>query len=128
MPPMPKLRLTLVLVSALVALGGLVGSSSASAAGLSPPVADCSAHGRLTHHYSTSQLRTALATMPADIAEYTTCPDVIRRALLAGIGPINPGGSGGGRGSFLPAWLIAVLVVLVLGGAAAGAISLRNRR
>lgn len=118
------------MITVLGALGALYAAvlpSPAGAAGVSAPVADCSAHGKLTRHYSVSQLRSALATMPADVAEYTNCPDVIRRALLAAIGPINGSGSGGGGGSFLPGWVIAVLVVLVLAGAATGVMALRNR-
>lgn len=114
----------------LCALGALYGAllpSSAGAAGVSPPVADCSAHGKLTRHYSPSVLRNALQTMPADVAEYTNCPNVIRRAMLAELGTAD-GGSGGGGGSFLPAWVIVVLVVIVLAGAGAGVIALRNRR
>lgn len=104
--------------------------SPAVAAGVSPPVANCSANGTLTHHYSAAELRNALATMPTDVAEYTNCPDVIRRALLAELGSVGngSGGSGGSGSSFLPGWVIAVLVVLVLAGAAAAAIAVRNRR
>lgn len=100
----------------------------ALAAGVSAPVADCSAHGKLTHHYSASQLQNALATMPTDVKEYTNCPNVIQQALLAELGRVSGGGGGGGGGSFLPGWVIAVLVVLILAGAAAGAMALRNRR
>lgn len=125
---MQKLRVTITVLCALGALYAAVLPSSAGAAGLPPPVADCSAHGKLTQHYSVSELQTALAKMPADVAEYTNCPDVLRRALLAAVGPVNSSGSGGGGGSFLPGWVIAVLVVLVLAGAAAGVVAMRNRR
>jgi hypothetical protein len=124
---MRKLLLVIALVCALAPLYGAVASAPAAAAGLSPPVADCSAHGRLTHHYPASELRTAINTMPADVAQYTNCPNVIRNALVSQIGPVGAG-TGGGGGSFLPGWLIAVLVVLVLGGAGLAAVALRNRR
>lgn len=114
-----------VILSAVLAAGAL--AAPAGASGLSPPVADCYANGRLTHHYTAAQLRHALATMPADIQEYSPCPNVIRQALLDEIGALHDGGSGGGGGSFLPTWLIVVLVVLVLGGAGFGAVALRNR-
>lgn len=125
---MRKLLLTITLVCALGPLYGALATAPAAAAGLSPPVADCSAHGRLTHHYPASQLRSALATIPTDVAEYTNCPNVIRTALISQIGPIGGGGTGGGGSSFLPAWLIAVLAVLVLAGAGAGVVAARNRR
>lgn len=125
---MRKLRATITLLCALGALYGAVLPSTAGAAGIPAPDADCSLHGALTHHYSVAELNNALAKMPTDEQEYTNCPNVIRRALQAAIGPIKPGGSGGGGGSFLPAWVIAVLVVVLLGGAGTGAIALRNRR
>lgn len=125
---MRKLLLMITLACALSSLCAGVLPGPAGAAGLSPPVADCSAHGRLTHHYPASELRSALASMPADIAEYTNCPDVIRSALLAQIGSIGGNGNGGGGSSFLPGWAIAVLVVVVLGAAGIGALAVRNRR
>jgi hypothetical protein len=87
-------------------------------AGLSPAVEDCDAHAQLTRHYTVAQLRTALATMPVDVREYTNCGDVIQRALLAEAGTLRGhGGSGDGGGSFLPTWLIVVVALLVAGGA-----------
>jgi hypothetical protein len=86
-------------------------------------VADCNSHGRLVQHYSNATLRTALATLPADVAEYTDCADVIRKQLLAQVsGTKSPGsgpGSGGSGGSFLPTWVIVLLVIVILGGAGA---------
>jgi hypothetical protein len=119
----------LVIIALLGAFGLLCGGSlpSAVAAGVSPPVADCSAHGYLKQHYSASELQQALATMPTDVKEYTNCPNVIQQALLAELGSVHGGGGGGGS-SFLPGWVIAVLAVLVLAGVAAGAIAIRNRR
>lgn len=126
------MRKLLVMIALACAFGGLYSGSlpgTALAAGLSAPVADCAAHGQLTRHYPASELRQALATMPADVASYTNCPDVIRRALLSEIGAISGGDSTAGTGgSFLPGWVIAVLVVLVLIGAGAGAMAVRNRR
>jgi hypothetical protein len=91
-------------------------------------VADCNSHTKLTHQYSTAQLRSALATMPADIKEYTNCPDVIQRALLAQIGTTKGGGgSGSGGGSFLPTPVIVILALLVLGGAGFAAYAWRRR-
>ena len=90
-------------------------------------MADCNTHAALTQHYTVAQLRNALATMPADVNEYTNCHDVIQRALLAKLGKLSDAGGSGG-GSFLPTWLLVVLVLLVLGGAGLGAVALRNRQ
>lgn len=125
---MRKLLLMITLACALASLYGAVVSAPAGAAGIPPADADCSAHGRLTHHYSPSELRSAQAKMPADIAQYTNCPAVIRSALLSEIGPIHANGNSSGGGSFLPAWVIAVLIVLLLGAAGLAAVAMRNRR
>jgi hypothetical protein len=122
----------LLLLTILVA--GLCGAPAAAAAGAAPnPVADCNAHGTLTRHYTVTQLRNGLRTMPADIKEYSNCYDVLQRQLLAQLGkrqtgagvPQAPSSSGG---SFLPTPVIVVLVVLVLGAAAIAAVALRRRR
>jgi hypothetical protein len=121
-----RVRIAVLGAMAALALGAL--AAPASSAGLSPPVADCNAHGRLTQSYTSAQLRNALATMSADIAEYTNCHDVIQRQLLAQIGGKLSGGSGGGGGSFLPTWLLIVLIVLVLAGVGFGVSALQRRR
>jgi hypothetical protein len=91
-------------------------------------VADCYTHGgQLTGSYTAAQLRSGLATMPADIREYSACYDVLQRALLQKIGKLSGGDASGGGGSFLPVWLIVVLAMLVLGGAGFGVVALRNR-
>jgi len=111
-------------------LGAFYGAARtvpAAATGLPPPVADCSGHGQLLHHYSATELRKALKAIPADVAEYTNCPDVINRALLAELGSLK-GGSGGSGGSLLPGWMIAVLAVVVLTGAGTTALAVRNSR
>lgn len=123
------------LVGVLAASAGI--AAPALAAGQSPAVTDCNAHGRLTHPYTAKQLQTALSTMPADIKEYTDCYDVIQRALLAKVGAQHKSGSGGAvsgssgssgsGGSFLPTPVIIVIVVLVLAAATFGALALRRR-
>jgi hypothetical protein len=124
------MRKLLKIIMLLLVAGVLWGVSvpAALAAGVSPPVADCSAHGKLTRHYSAKELQNALATMPSDVKEYTNCPNVIQQALLAELGKVSNDGGGGGGSSFLPGWAIAVLVVLVLAAAAWAAIAVRNRR
>lgn len=115
-----------VLCAAAATLHGALLTAPAAAAGLSPPVADCQANGRLTHDYSAPELRTALNTMQADVTEYSNCAAVIQQALNAKIGALH-GGPGSGGGSFLPTWLLIVLVVLVLGGVAFVTAAIRRR-
>ncbi len=93
-------------------------------------ITDCRDHGKLTQTYTVVALRDALATMPADVAQYTDCQDVIQTALNAGIhSPTGAGTvSGSSGGSFLPTWLIVVLVLLALAAAGFGAIAVRRRR
>src|SRR5947209_1469516 len=118
------------LITLLVVVGVLVGCSSASAA-QTQVVTDCNTHGQLTRHYSVAQLRNALATLPADVKEYTDCYDVIQRALLAQLGGPShgggPGSGGGSGGSFLPTPLIVLLVLLALAGAGFGMAAARRR-
>ncbi len=113
---MSRIRLP---VAVLIVVGALVlPGSGAFAAAQSPVIADCNAHSQLTAHYTVAQLRTALNTMPPTVKEYTNCYDVINRALLAQVGSGSGGGSAGkgSGGSFLPAWLIVALVLLIVGG------------
>lgn len=115
-------------VLSLVGLGYLFSATPSLAAGLSGPVVDCQkGGGQLTQRWSASQLRQALATMPADIREYSDCYDVIQQALLAKIGKLKGGGTSGGGGSLLPVWLLVVLIVLVLGAVGFGIAAFRGR-
>lgn len=114
-------------VSAVLAL---TAASSAIAAG-SGATADCAAHGHLTRSYSSAQLNSALATMPADLQEYTNCYAVIKQALLAKVpaaGHHDAVSSGSSNGSFLSTPVIVAIVVLAVGGASAAGIALRRRR
>jgi hypothetical protein len=82
---------------AVAALAGTVPAAQASTR--SKIIADCSDDGVLQGHYTPSQLRDARKHLPSDVAEYTDCPDVLRRAEL---GTGSSGGSGGGGGSSVP--------------------------
>lgn len=93
-------------------------------------LADCSLHLALTRTYSVAELQNALATMPAEVNEYSDCHDVISRALtnaLGGHGKNNGSGSDSG-GSFVPAPLIVVIVLLTLAAAGLGTLAVRRRR
>lgn len=49
-------------------------------------ISDClNHHGKLTGHYSAELLKQALADLPTDISEYSTCANAIHRAELAEI-------------------------------------------
>jgi hypothetical protein len=54
--------------------------------------------GRLTGHYTPSQIRDARNNIPDDIDQYSNCRDVLTRALLAGAADSGDGGNGGGSG------------------------------
>jgi hypothetical protein len=120
-------RMTIALAVLALALiwAGTIGTGSGQA--LEPAWADCNANARLTHHYTASQLQSALVSMPADVREYTNCNDVLQAALRAELGG-GAGGSGGSGGSFLPTPVVVVLVVLLLAAAGLGAVALRRRR
>jgi hypothetical protein len=118
----------------LLALFGVACALTAAmpsvAAASSAAVTDCNAHGRLTHSYSTSELRTALVQMPADVQEYTNCYNIINQALLSQLSGGHtraPATASGSSSSFLPTPVIVIIVVLALGGATAGAIAIRRR-
>lgn len=116
---MPCLRRAL-----LIALGVLTILPAAALAG-SPVTTDCYRHTMLTRHYTVAQLRAALATMPADVKEYTSCYTVIEDQLFHQLGKPVPGSgdqSGGGSsgssgGSFISTPLLVALIVIVVGGA-----------
>ena len=110
-------------VLALTTAGPAVASGSAA-------TADCAAHGHLTRSYSSAQLSSALATMPADLQEYTNCYAVIRQALLAQVPAArhhDAASGGSSNGAFLSTPVIVAIVVLAVGGASAAGIAVRRR-
>lgn len=110
---------------------GLAASARAAGGSGSQVIADCNAHDALTKTYSIAALEDALRTMPADVAEYTDCHDVIERALLVAEGKLHPSGSatgGSSSSSFLPTPVIVVLAALALVAATLGGLALRRRR
>lgn len=89
-----------------------MGASPAAAASRAEVIRDCADDGRLQGTYTTQELRDARRNLPTDVAEYTDCVDVLRRAELGGEGgggptpggPAGPlGGSGGGGNAPRPA-------------------------
>jgi hypothetical protein len=122
------------------AIAPLCAAVALTAAGLVPGAAaaagnqiinDCESNGELTHTYSLSQLRQALAGMSASVKQYTNCYDVIETALIQArkTGKAGPAPSGGGSGgSFLPTPVIIVLAVLVVGALGFAGLALARRR
>lgn len=99
------MRRLIATLAALVAAGALTTVVATAVAGspkentkrdadLTPRVLyDCATNrwGGLQHIYSVRVLRVALAEMPADVAEYTGCPDAITRALRRAKGTVSAG-------------------------------------
>jgi hypothetical protein len=117
------------LAGAVIALGtaGTPFAQGANTVG-NPVLADCNSHGLLTHNYTLSQLRHALAVMPASFKEYGNCQDVIQAAIIkvrSGKPIVADSGSGG---SFLPTPVIVILVLLILAALTFAALAVRRRR
>jgi hypothetical protein len=80
MPRRPTAR-RLPLAALLLSVFGLAAASAQAS-----PVAlinDCMTNGRIVGHYSAQDYSQALANLPTDVAEYSDCAGVIRRAELA---------------------------------------------
>lgn len=122
-------RLAVLALLAVFAAGVLSAGPALAKNPSNPVINDCLAHrAGLTGHYTVAQLNHALQVMSAETKEYTNCPDVINRALLAAVGHGGSSGGGGGGGSFLPTPVLIILVVLVLAGVTFGALAARRRR
>jgi hypothetical protein len=108
--------LTPLLIAACLACLLAAGSAQAE----SPATADCYAHNKLTHRYSVAQLRSAMASMPADIKEYTDCYQVEEDQLFRDLHKPVPGASSAPHtssgSSFISTPLLVVLIVVVLAG------------
>jgi hypothetical protein len=119
--------LALACAIAVLALSGLAAPVALGAGG-NPIINDCQNTGRLTHAYTLQQLQHALAVMPATVKQYTSCYDVINQGIETVKAGHQTGPKNGGGGSFLPTWVIVILVVLVLAAVTFGAIAIRQRR
>lgn len=119
-------------LACVLSLGAPALASAASGGSPSQAITDCNDHGQLTAQYSSQVLRSALAQMPSDVREYTDCFDVIERQLFKQLSKPSAGTAGtataSSGGSFLPTWLIVVIVVLALAAITFGALALRRRR
>lgn len=128
MPTRRHAKLAVLALLAVFAAGVLSAQPALAKNPSNRVINDCLAHrAGLTGHYTVAQLNHALQVMSAETKEYTNCPDVINRALLAAVGHGGSGGGGGG-GSFLPTPVLIILVVLVLAGVTFGALAARRRR
>ena len=128
--PMMRRAITLLALVCALAMGAPVIAAAASGGTPSQAISDCNQNGRLTQSYSTNTLRQALAQMPADVKEYTDCYDVIESQLFKELGKPAPGSatsSSSSGSSFLPTWLIIVIVVLALAAITFGAMAVRRR-
>ena len=92
---MRRLALVLGLLGLLAA-----GASPAVAASREEIIRDCADDGHLQGEYTAQELRDARKNLPSDVAEYTDCTDVLRRAELGAEGGGGPGGTPGGPGVF----------------------------
>lgn len=90
-----------VSVVAVLALSVLLASetgANASSSATDQIVRDCmtSPTGALRGTYTLQELNTAANNLPADVRDYSGCPDAIRQAINASIGRHTNGGGGGG--------------------------------
>ncbi len=129
---MRRLITSLAIVCALSAVASALAAAATSGGTAAQAITDCNDHSKLTAQYSPEVLRSALATMPADVREYTDCYDVIEKQLFAQLGTSSTGGSGSGGsssgGSVLPTWLLILIVLLALAALTFGALAIRRRR
>ncbi|MBV9803148.1 MAG: hypothetical protein JO130_08170 [Solirubrobacterales bacterium] len=128
---MTRRVITLLALVCALSLGVPALATAASGGTPAQAITDCNDHSQLTRQYSTSVLRAALAQMPADVREYTDCFDVIERQLFKQLGNTKPGTSGttttSSGSSFLPTWLLVVIVLLALAAITFGALAIRRR-
>lgn len=128
---MTRRVITLLALVCALSLGVPALAPAASGGTPAQAITDCNDHSQLTQHYSSSVLRQALAQMPADVREYTDCFDVIERQLFKQLGNSKGGSTGtttsSSGSSFLPTWLLVVIVLLALAAITFGALAIRRR-
>lgn len=123
MTPPRAFRTLLTTVAAMLVIAPAVLAAN-------PVITDCLTHpAGLTGHYTVAQLQYALHHMPQETQEYTNCPDVINRAVLAAAHPLRPAQPvEGSSGSFLPTPVLVILVVLMLIAGGFALVAVRRRR
>jgi hypothetical protein len=128
---MTRRAITVVALALAVSAGVPAVVVAASGPTASQAISDCYNHDQLTRYYPPQVLRTALATMPADVREYSDCYDVIERQLFKELGKSTSGtatpSAPSSSSSFLPTWLIVVIVLLALAAITFGALAIRRR-
>jgi hypothetical protein len=82
------------IVIGLLAL--LAAPGTAAAASRAQIIRDCADDGYLQGSYTPAEIRDARQHLPSDVAEYTDCSDVLRRAELGGEGGDTGAGTPGG--------------------------------
>lgn len=92
---MPRIRNTLIL---LVAIAAVLVPAQMAMASPQQVIRDCAKDGKLSRHYSLSDLKKAEKKLPTDVDEYTNCRDVINQAETQGSGGHGNGNSNGPLG------------------------------
>jgi hypothetical protein len=73
--------LAALLAAALIAPAGAAASKKPHKPTVKTVIRDCARDGKLSKRYSLTLLRRTRRHLPADVAEYSTCPHVIYRAI-----------------------------------------------
>jgi len=134
LPAMTRRAITVVALALAVSAGAPAAVLAASRPTSAQAISDCYNHDQLTRSYPSEVLRAALSRMSSDVREYSDCYDVIERQLFKQLGkPTSavsttsaPAPSSSGS-SFLPTWLIVVIVLLALAAITFGALAIRRR-
>jgi hypothetical protein len=79
----------------------LVAATAAHASGRDV-VRDCTDNGRIDNFHSSQDYRSALGSLPSDVAEYTDCRQIIEAAQRRDAHRSPPGSGGGGGGGSFP--------------------------
>ena len=127
---MTRRAITVLALGCALSVGAPALALAASGGSAAQAITDCNDNGQLTQQYSAPVLRQALAQMPADVREYTDCFDVIERQLFKELGSSKSGpatATTSSGSSFLPTWLIVVIVLLALAAITFGALAIRRR-